>query len=128
MGDEIELESESETEEARPAKVLRSPMTPSPIEVSEYNITHLPFRCWRPWCVQGKAKNVRHKKQGEKDYQIPHIVCDYCFWGGEEDEETLIAQVARDMETKYLFAHAVPRKGLSHIHGAAELGVQGLKD
>jgi hypothetical protein len=54
-------------------------------------------------------------------YQVPHVVVDYCCLGDDANEETLIVHVARDLETKYLFAHAVPRKGPSHMHGASEL-------
>ena len=108
-GDAIELESDSEIEEARPARVLKSPMLPTPVEANEHNITHLPFRNWCPWCVKGKAIHIPHKTQGNKVYQVPHIVVDYCFLGDDANEETLIVQVARDLETKYLFAHAVPR-------------------
>jgi hypothetical protein len=54
-------------------------------------------------------------------YQVLHIVVDYCFLGYYASEETLIVHVARDLQTMYIFSHAVPRKGLSHIHGASDL-------
>ena len=46
---------------------------------------------------------------------------DYAFLGDKDDTETLVIQVARDVWSGYLFAHAVPRKGLTHEHGAKEL-------
>ena len=119
VGDAIELQSEDEGEEARPVKVLKSPTLPTTVEVDERSITHLPFRNSCPFCVQGKAENFSHETQGEKEYQIPHIVCDYCVLGGDDDEDTLNVQVAKDMQSQCLFAHAVPRKGLAHIHGPA---------
>ena len=59
-------------------------------------------------------------------HEIPHIACDYCFLGDDggkegEEKETLIVQVAVDLNTKCIFAHAVPRKGIAHVHGAEEI-------
>ena len=68
----------------------------------------------------GSAPNRPHVK-GKQDYNIPHLVCDYCFLGDKDDGETLIVQVTRDITSKCLFAHAVPRKGVSHIFGAEQV-------
>jgi hypothetical protein len=108
-------------DEAVVPKIPPSPILPTEQEVQQHDITHLPFRSWCPHCVSGKARNRPHRKLKDKVHQVPNIVVDYCFLKGEGDEESLIVQVARDEESSYLFAHAVPRKGLTHIHGAAEL-------
>ena len=113
---------EKESEEAKPPEVLRNPGAPTPREIEEHNVTHLPFRSWCPHFVAGKAQDRPDKKrdnQGEK--QIPKIVFDYCFLGGKDDAETLAVQVARDRRTQMLFAHVVPRKGMVHEHGAAAM-------
>ena len=114
-------ESEDDVEEVRRVRVLKDPRKPTQKEVEAHNAIHLPFRDWCPHCVRGRAHNINHKKIAEKEYDIPHIVCDYCFLGDDDDTETLVVQVARDTDTKYLFAHAVPRQGVSHIHGAEQL-------
>ena len=119
--EEIECE-EKETEEAREPVLLRDPGLPTPKEVEQHNVTHMPFRSWCPHCVNGKAKDRHHKKQENKDDKsIPEIVFDYGFLGGKEDEETLAVQVARDRRTRMLFAHVVPRKGMINDHGAEAL-------
>ena len=114
------MESEGE-EEARVPKGLTDPKKPTIKEVSDHNLTHLPFRNWCPYCIKGGAPNRSHVKQGDEQHQVPQIDCDYCFMGDGEEEETLVIQVARDIDSKSIFAHAVPRKGLSHEHGADQL-------
>lgn len=114
-------EGENESEEALEPQIPPNPILPTAQEVEQHNVTHLPFRNWCPHCVSGKARNRPHKKQKDKVHQVPNIVVDYCFLGGEGDEESLVVQVTRDEASSYLFAHAVPRKGLTRIRGAVEL-------
>ena len=119
--EEISCE-EKESEEAKPPEVLRDPGAPTPREIEEHNVTHMPFRSWCPHCVAGKAQERPHKKQErQSEKQIPEIVFDYGFLGGKDDEETLAVQVARDRRTQMLFAHVVPRKGMIHEHGAVAM-------
>ena len=108
-------------EEARIPKVMKDPRQPTIKEVEQHNLTHIPFRDWCPSCIQGGAPNRSHTKQKDQEYSIPHITCDYCFMGDKDDEETLVIQVTRDIESKSVFAHAVPRQGLSHDHGADQV-------
>jgi thiol-disulfide isomerase/thioredoxin len=115
------IETDEDPEEARVPKVLKSPLQPTAREVEEHNLTHLPFRDWCPHCIMGKARNIPHKKQKDKEHLVPHIHVDYGFLGTEEDEEKMIIQVARDEESRALLVHAVPRKGLAHVHGAEQL-------
>ena len=42
---------------------------------------------------------------------------DYGFMGGKDDAEIASILGARDVDTKMLFAHVVPRKGLASHHG-----------
>ena len=46
---------------------------------------------------------------------------DYCFLGGAGKEETLSVQVTRDIGSKMLFAHVVPKEGLCTNHGLTQL-------
>ena len=59
--EQIECE-EKESEEARELEVLRDPGAPTPKEVEDHNVTHLPFRSWCPRCVSGKAQDRPHKR------------------------------------------------------------------
>ena len=119
---DIELEMDEEEYEARPAKKMRDPGAPTEEEIQAHNITHMPFRAWCPACVAGKAKGRPHR-QGEEEEKkgVPQIVFDYGFMGSDGDEETMAIQVAKDRRSRMIFAHVVPRKGMSHIHGATEL-------
>ena len=126
VNEDIELEDDQDREDQEKVEVktLRSPSRPTQAEVDEHNVSHIPFRDWCPFCVQGAAPNRHHSPMGNQEYQIPHIACDYCFLGDEgqgEDKETLIVQVAVDLNTRCVFAHAVPRKGAAHEHGADEV-------
>ena len=77
--EEISCE-EKESEEAKPPEVLRDPGAPTPREIEEHNVTHMPFRSWCPHCVAGKAPERPHKKQErQSEKQIPEIVFDYGF-------------------------------------------------
>ena len=119
---DIDLEVEAESEEAREPKTLRDPGAPTELEIGQHNVTHLPFRAWCPSCVEGKARDRMRKKQedsGEK--RIPEVVFDYAFMGAEGEDETMAIQIARDRRTKMVFAHVVPRKGMTHEHGAEEM-------
>ena len=83
---DIEFEVEDESGEAREPRILRDPGAPTEAEVEQHNVTHLPFRAWCPACVEGKARDRKHRKQGGSDTkQIPEVVFDYCFMGAEGD-------------------------------------------
>ena len=122
MAEEAHEERE-EGEEARRPKTMRDPGAPTPREIDEHNITHMPYRSWCSSCVSGKARDKPHRHGDQEQKSIPEIVFDYCFMG-VEGEETLAIQVARDRRTRMLFAHVVPRKGMTHEHGATAM----LKD
>ena len=53
MDEEIDDEAE---EEAEPQRPLRDPGMPSPREVIEHNLSHIPPRPWCPHCVRGKLQ------------------------------------------------------------------------
>ena len=74
------MESEEE-DEAKVPKQLKDPRTPSRREVEEHNLTHLPFRDWCPYCIQGGAPNKSHYKQEGIMHDVPHLACDYGFLG-----------------------------------------------
>ena len=48
--EQIECKDEDVSEEAKKPEVLRDPGAPTPKEVEEHNVTHLPFRSWCPHC------------------------------------------------------------------------------
>ena len=57
-GEEI---GEDNIEEARTAKVGRSPYSPTQQEGEVHEPTHLPYRSWREVCVAGRRDNAPHR-------------------------------------------------------------------
>ena len=71
--------------------------------------------------MSGRSRDRPHKRVTTRDGGVPCVVFDYGFLGGVGDEQTLAVQIARDVETRMLFAHVVPRKGLVASHGTVQL-------
>ena len=45
------------------AKAMTMPTQPTPQEIQEHSITHMPYRSWCPLCVQAKGRQANHPKQ-----------------------------------------------------------------
>ena len=59
-------EETDETAERREIVKMSDPREPSEDERREHNLTHLPFRSWRPHCVRGRGREAdrcRYKEQ-----------------------------------------------------------------
>ena len=59
MGEVNDVDDEI-VEEAAAAKTLPDVCRPCLADVNLHNLTHLPFRDWCPYCVQGKAVTHPH--------------------------------------------------------------------
>ena len=95
-------ESEDDVEEVRRVRVLKDPRKPTQKEVEAHNAIHLPFQEWCPHRVRGRTHIINHKKLAEKEYDIPHIVCDYCFLGDDDDTETLLETPIRSISSRMM--------------------------
>ena len=51
-----------EAEEGSVAQGLAQPSQPTAREVSEHNLTHLPFRAWCRHCIRGKGLTAAHRR------------------------------------------------------------------
>ena len=102
-----------ESGQRHPVK-MRDPKLPSPEEVREHCLTHLPYRAWCPHCVRAKGKSMQHRKREEGDRVLPEVHVDYMFMGGVEDEGTKCILVAKDRDTRMVMSSVVPLKGASH--------------
>ena len=98
---------------ARLPMKVQDPKLPTPEEVKEHALTHLPYRAWCPHCVRGKGKSMQHRQSKDKP-GIREIHVDYCFMGKAEDHRPKCIVVAKDRETRMVMASVVPLKGASH--------------
>jgi hypothetical protein len=111
--DEDVIEMSEVVDEARVPRAMKSPLQPTSREIVEHDLTHLPFSDWCTQCIMGKARNIPHRRQRDKEHLVLHIHVDYGFLGIEEDVEKMIVQVARDEESRALLVRAVPREAWS---------------
>ena len=77
-GATFEASREQEYGVRNPRKLL-DPKLPSQQEVDEHCLTHLPYRNWCPYCVQGKGKSAPHFKRLPRTDGLTEIHFDYCF-------------------------------------------------
>ena len=68
--------------------VLASPMMPTPEEVAEHNVCHVPHRAWCRHCVAGRGKADQHRTS-EANGQVPTLHTDYGFLGEKRDVEQI---------------------------------------
>ena len=80
---EPQMEREGKSDEAERAQAVKDPGTPTAKEIAEHEITHLPHRSWCAACVAGRSRDRPHKRLNNRDCQVPTIVFDYGFMGGE---------------------------------------------
>ena len=75
---------DEQTEEINPVTPIRNVKLPSVAEIEEHNLTHVPFRDWCEFCVEGKASSHPHTKRKVTENEVPVISMDYMV----ETEET----------------------------------------
>ena len=72
-----QLESDDEEQQqGTRAKAVQAPKQPTPQEILEHNVTHLPYRSWCPICVQSRGRQNNHPKQHSK---LPIIQLDFGY-------------------------------------------------
>ena len=106
------LDLEDDDEAAAAAEVKWTCM-PCEEDVRIHNLTHLPFRDWCPYCVQGRGVSAPHKKGAADESGLPVISMDYMGMVDKEpdvDENPTI--VLTDRKSKAKMAHVLPRKGV----------------
>ena len=55
---EVDIEGDDDVE---PLKKAKNPRLPSREEVEEHIRTHIPFRSWCKWCVEGRGRGDQHR-------------------------------------------------------------------
>ena len=117
-----EIHAQDDGEDAQCQKSLKSPDTPTKEEMADHRANgHLPHRSWCPDCVEAFGRERAHRPSEGRS--IPLISYDYLFVtprgafgrgevSNEEQEGALKVLVSYCSETRSIFAHAVPKKGV----------------
>ena len=115
--------SDGEAEDMAPKKIAPDPGMPSPEEIEEHEVDHVPYRRWCEECVRGRGTGEPH---GPSDgaHSVPVVEFDYLFVTNKEiyrreelDDEAMKKAavkilVVKDRKGKAIFAHVVPQKGV----------------
>ncbi len=139
--DIFEIPDAEVEEDVEKLKVAPSPLLPSASEVEEHRITHYPYRSWCKFCAM--CKSLGEKRPGGGSRMIHVVGVDYFFItsGGlksraelELSDEEIQQQrregkmvkclIVRCFETRSVFVHVVPCKGLDDNALVVELIVE----
>ena len=101
--------------EAQPAIALKDPIQPTEEMVKAHEVSHLPFRAWCAACVRGRGKSDPHRSKPENQPAalFPAVSMDYVA------DHALPILVLTDRQSKSVWAHAVPSKGIGHPYPVA---------
>ena len=81
--------------------------SPTPQQIAEHSLTHLPYRNWCPICVQGKGRQDNYKKQQSRQ---PVIQVDFAYIKSQQDPKTIPVLTAVDVTAQLCVAVMVPDK------------------
>ncbi len=153
-GDELididEDDHVGEGQDEQPTRVVTNPEDPTHDMIEQHRAAgHLPYRSWCRWCVLGRGIGSQHRTT-ESTSSVPRVGIDYFFIvkgaiklkgeleghgqpGFEEKVEEQRREgklvkciVARCWESKNLFAHIIPRKGVDEEMYVANLMVKDI--
>ena len=113
-------------EEARIAKVGRSPYSPTLQEREVHEATHLPYRSWCAVCVAGRRDNAPHRTVKPQEHQVLEVGTDYCFMRRRVEEDTTTVVVTKDRDSRAIRAHALKFEGTC-LDEASTFGSQAIQ-
>ena len=106
------------SQEAPLAEAAKQPAGPTPEEIAQHELTHLPAVPWCEACIKGRGRDAPHRdKQGHNiDAVLPVIQCDYGFLtepspAGESSSEGTTVLFASCRASTNLFATVCSNKG-----------------
>ncbi len=79
----IEAEKMEKEGDKRDMRRLIDPRKPTVEEVSEHELTHLPYRNWWPICGMAKGEELDHRKSIDEPRGSSEYSFDYCLPGNE---------------------------------------------
>ena len=84
---------------------------PSPAEIAQHSLTHMPYKSWCMHCVAFRARADKHTQIKETTRTHSILSFDFCFTSRAAEEHKLCCLVAHDEHTKWIQAWSVPSKG-----------------
>ena len=98
-------------EEPRELRRVPDVVGPDAKEGVKHELTHMPYRSWCKHCVQGRAREDKHRRRAalETD-EIPLVATDYGFMG-KNKEKVVVMLVVKDKGSKAMKAYEVKEKG-----------------
>ena len=111
-------------EEVQPPRVATQPNLPCRDQIYVHEaMGHAQYRSWCEACVHGQGREDRHLRDS-KSRTVPILHYDYGFLTEKDEEDVRLKRkelsqvtrllIGRDSRSKMLFAHMIPRKGISH--------------
>ena len=79
MGAEVLDLKVEEAGEARKPKPYNNPRNPTRQEVADHELTHLPYRVWCRFCVEGRSHKAAHRiktEEGKEQSGVPRVSMD----------------------------------------------------
>ena len=67
------------SQEHEPIKIAPSPTLPSPAEVEEHNITHIPYRSWCSHCAKGRGLGEQRGRHAGRCHTVAIVGIDYFY-------------------------------------------------
>ena len=97
---------------------LQAPKQPTPQEILEHNVTHLPYRNWCPICVQSRGRQNNHPKQHSK---LPIIQLDFGYIKGFDDNKVHPILTASDIQSGMIMAIQLTDKRMLFDYAVTQL-------
>ena len=142
------IEDEEDVEEIKTAP---DPKLPSAEEVEEHRCIHVPYRDWCKWCVMGRGRGLQHSRALASWIAIVGIDYFFITRGGlksrkdlesdfsldgdgedalnvqREEGEIIKCIIIRCLQTKVIFTHVVPYKGVGEDSYVSNLVVADIE-
>lgn len=97
--------------EARKPQALKAPRSPTPKEVDEHVLTHVPYADWCEVCRGCRRPNAAHRFKGEDDRACPMRTVEYCVLHARGDAEPFSVAIARVGPSRLCLGIPVEAKG-----------------
>ena len=112
-------------EEVQAPQVASQPRLPSRDEQDVHEaMGHAQYRRWCEPCVHGQGREDRHLRGGCKHRSLPVLSYDYGFLTDQDEVDVRAGRkqlhqvtrllIGRDSRSRMIFAHVIPRKGITH--------------